>query len=307
MPAILNGVAEDISTITHQLSGTVGITPFPSAAVPADGVSLAEVLRSVWAGLMGTAAGENGIAAFPSAAVPANDVSLAEVIRSIWAATQGTAVGENGIATWPAAAAPGDGISLAEGLRYIVESQIGALTNTGAGADTLTGILGDPASVDFATRLGILQKHIGPSYSSGNYISVTADLTSVTWNSDASHEVFNVTGLVRLQMWITCTGNVGSAGGNAVLMFGHEDDTDAFIAATDETEIDSGDLWYDTTPTLAVDTFGNVVMDYVSNGKDVGYEIDTEACNAGTLVCHCVWQPLNATGNVVAGLGGSLT
>lgn len=254
-------------------------------------------------------AGAIGIPSFPNAEVPANDVSLAEVLRSIWAGLMGTAAGENGIASWPAAAAPGDTVSLAEAIRYIVESQIGALTNTGAGADTLTGILGDPASVDFATRFGILQKHVGPSYSNGNYLAVTADFTSATWNDYATtpkHEVFNVTGLVRMRMWVTCGGDVDSAAHGATICFGHESDTDAFIAATDETELDTGDLWYDTTPTLGCDTFGSVVMDYVSNGLDVGYEIAGEALSAGSLVFHCVWEPLAAGAAVAAGAGGTL-
>lgn len=96
--------------------------------------------------------GTTGIASFPNAAAPANNVSLAEVQRSIWAALMGTAAGENGITTWPAAAAPGNAVSLAEGLRYIVESQLGALTNTG-GTATLTAILGDVANSSIATRL----------------------------------------------------------------------------------------------------------------------------------------------------------
>lgn len=96
--------------------------------------------------------GTTGIASFPNAAVPANNVSLAEVQRSIWAALMGTAAGENGITTWPAAAAPGNTVSLAEGLRYIVESQLGALTNTG-GTTTLTAILGDVANSSIVARL----------------------------------------------------------------------------------------------------------------------------------------------------------
>lgn len=102
--------------LANALYASGGVTSFPSAAVPANNVSLAEVLRSVWAGLMGTAAGENGIATFPAAAAAANDVSLAEVIR------------------------------------YIQESQIGSLANTG-GTATLAGILGDPSNVSFATNL----------------------------------------------------------------------------------------------------------------------------------------------------------
>lgn len=76
--------AGDTTALADQLSGAAGVASFPSAAAPANGVSLAEVLRSVWAGLMGTAAGENGIATFPAAAAPANNVSLAEVIAACY-------------------------------------------------------------------------------------------------------------------------------------------------------------------------------------------------------------------------------
>ena len=100
-------------------------------------------------------AGAAGIASFPVAAAPANDVSLAEVIRSIWAAQQGTAAGENGITTWPAAAAPGNTVSLAEALRFVVESQIGTLANAG-GVATLAAMLGDPANSSLVARLALL-------------------------------------------------------------------------------------------------------------------------------------------------------
>lgn len=138
------------------------------------------------------------------------------------------------------------------------------------------------------------------------YISVTADLSASPWNTDASHEVFTVTGLVRIRMIIECTENVTSSGGNATLQFGDEDTTDLIIGATDENAIDIGELWYDTSPTTFIDTFANAVMDYVDSGKDIGYEIDTEATTNGLLVFHCAWEPLNSTGLVVAGAGGTL-
>lgn len=172
------------SEILDQLSGASGIPTFPAAAIPANAVSLAEVIRQIYAALEGTAASQNGVATwpasaapannvsiaevlgwindalqgangvvtFPNAAVPANGVSLAEVIRDIWAALQGTAVGENGVQTWPAAAAPGNNVSLAEAIRYIVETLIGTLVNTG-GTATLGGILGDFANISLVTRL----------------------------------------------------------------------------------------------------------------------------------------------------------
>ena len=80
----ISGGAANLSAITDQLSGTTGIASFPNAAVPANNVSLAEVMRDIWGALQGTAAGENGVQTFPAAAAPANNVSLAEVIRSIY-------------------------------------------------------------------------------------------------------------------------------------------------------------------------------------------------------------------------------
>ena len=145
-----------------------------------------------------------------------------------------------------------------------------------------------------------------PSIHSPGYLSVTADMSGSPWSTDASHEVFTVTGLVRMRMWIECTEDVTSSGGNATLQFGDEDNTDLIIAATDENAIDDGELWYDTSPTTFIDTFANAVFDYIVNGKDIGYEVDTEATTNGTMVFHCVWEPLNSTGNVVAGAGGTL-
>lgn len=97
--------------------------------------------------------GAKGHPAFPNAAVPANDVSMIEVIRDIWASLCGTAAGENGVQTWPVAAAPGNGVSLAEGLRHVVETQLGTITNTGAADATLATALGDLANDSLAARL----------------------------------------------------------------------------------------------------------------------------------------------------------
>lgn len=145
-----------------------------------------------------------------------------------------------------------------------------------------------------------------PSIAHPNYLSVTATMTSATWNTETTHEVFTVTGLVRLRMWIECTTNVTSSGGGATLTFGPETLGTGIIAATGEDDIDAGELWYDDSPTTAYDTYANAVFDYVVNGLDIGYDIDGEALTAGVLVFHCVWEPLNSTGNVTAGAGGAL-
>jgi len=87
----------DTDTLGEILVGTAGITTFPNAAVPATGVSLAEVIRDIWAVLNGTAAGENGVQVFPAAVAPGNNVSLAEVLRDVWDALRnGTGGAEPG-------------------------------------------------------------------------------------------------------------------------------------------------------------------------------------------------------------------
>lgn len=144
-----------------------------------------------------------------------------------------------------------------------------------------------------------------------NYVNVTALMTAATWNTDASHEVFTVTGLVRMKIWIECTDTLTDAADGATIQFGHESATNAIIAATNCARagaglLSTGCMWYDTSPLATPEASSSIIMDYVVNGLDIGYEIDTAALTGGSLVFHCVWEPLNATGNVVAGAGGTL-
>ncbi len=132
---------------------------------------------------------------------------------------------------------------------------------------------------------------------------MTIDLSNVTWNTQATHEVFTVTGLVRMRMWIECTENVAGAGS---IQFGYAGTTNGFIASTVGVDLDANELWYAAAPATRLDVFTTAVMDYVINGVDVGYEITGAALSDGTLVIHCVWDALNATGNVAAGAGGVL-
>ena len=311
------------------IGGTKGHPAFPVAAVPANDVSMIEVLRDVWASLCGTAAGENGvqtwpasaapasgvsiaevlgiiydtiigaagIAAFPNAADPANGISEVEVVRAIWANLCGTAAGENGITTWPAAAAPGANVSLAE----VVRDQWDVLRNgtggiePGANRSIIDEIKGSALNVN-----GV------------NYLVVTADMSSATWNTATTHEVFTVTGMVRMRVLVECTGTLQDAADLATISLGDEVTAASFIAATDAagknaTTISAGELWCDATPADVVTAFATAVLDrIVPAGLDVGYTIGGEALTGGSLVFHCWWEPLNATGAVAAGAGGVL-
>jgi len=145
-----------------------------------------------------------------------------------------------------------------------------------------------------------------------NHIAVTADMTSATWNTAASHEVFTVTGTVRMWLWVLCTDTLTDAADAADIQFGVAGATNAFIASTAAAGnggagIAAGEVWCDATP---ADTYGNassLILDkIVSGGLDVGYEITGAALTGGALEFHCVWVPLDGTGNVEAGAGGTL-
>lgn len=140
-----------------------------------------------------------------------------------------------------------------------------------------------------------------------NYLAVSADLSSATWNTVAAHEILTVTGLNRIRIMVECTVTCDDTTGNtATIVLGDETTSDALIASTEVDDILDTELWYDATPTLSADAFASVILDYITNGLDIGYEIAVEAATAGTLVFHVWWEPLNATGAVVAGAGGPL-
>lgn len=146
----------------------------------------------------------------------------------------------------------------------------------------------------------------------GNYLSVTADMASATWNTAASHEVFTVTGLVRMVVLIQCTETLVDAADGASIQFGHESSTTAFIGSTGAAGaggngIAAGEIWCDTSPADVAGAPGTLAIDrIVAGGLDVGYEITGAALTDGTLVFHCWWVPISADGSVVAGAGGTL-
>ena len=159
----------------------------------------------------------------------------------------------------------------------------------------------------------IIRNGSGPevSITHPNYVSVTATFTSSTWNTAATHEVFTVTGCVRMRMWAVCTGTLTDAADAAIIQFGVAGTTTAFIGATDAAGRNGQTLtdtwfWYDTSPDAANEATATAVLDHVVNGLDVGYEITGAALTGGSIVFHCVWEPINSTGNVAAGAGGTL-
>lgn len=137
-------------------------------------------------------------------------------------------------------------------------------------------------------------------------------MSSATWNTVASHEVFATEGTVRMRMLILCTETLTDAADAATIQFGYAGSTAAFIAATNAAgaggdTIAANEIWVDATPAdVAGDTDTMVLDKTITGGLDVGYEIAGEALTDGTLVFHCWWEDLDGSGNVVAGAGGAL-
>lgn len=136
---------------------------------------------------------------------------------------------------------------------------------------------------------------------SANYGSVAITFAAGTTGSVASHEILTITGMVRLKIWAECTVNL--AGATATIELGEETTSTSIIAQTTATDIDAGELWYDATPTTAIDASSTVILDKVINALDVGYTVGTAAISAGAITFHYVWEPYNATGAVVAADG----
>lgn len=299
----VTAVAADVTTLKNVLYDTTGIASWAAGAAPANGVSLAEAVRYIADALCGTV----GLATFPAAAVAANDVSMAEVLRATQeAVTNGSGAampvnqslydllaGSGGIATFPAAAVPGNNVSMAEVLRDIWD----VLRNGTGGAEP-----GTNRSIIDCIRGGAI------NYNNTSYLPITVDMSSATWNTVATHEVFTVTGAVRMRMLIECTGTLTDAANAAAIQMGVEGVTNAWIASSDTDNIVAGSIWADASPGDTNGSFSSMVLDKVIvGGLDVGYEITAEAVTGGTLIFHCWWEPLNATGAVVAGAGGVLT
>jgi len=136
-----------------------------------------------------------------------------------------------------------------------------------------------------------------------NYLQVIADFSSVTWNTQAKHEIAIVTGLVQVYIIPECIEDLVGAGS---ILLGNESLTNDYIASTVATAIDNEEVWLTTTPTKFLN-MSNVIKQIV-NGLDIGYEITGAALSGGKIKFHIFWEPINQTtqGSVEAGLGNTL-
>ena len=150
------------------------------------------------------------------------------------------------------------------------------------------------------------------SISAVSHLLATADMTSAVWNTVGSHEVFTITGAVRLRMWVICTDTLADAANLATIKLGLEGEDNYFIALTNAAgkgglAIDAGEFWRAPVNNYSRETFSNILFDTaIGFGQDVGYTIGGEALTGGVLEFHCTWEAMSADGHVAVGNGASL-
>ena len=185
---------------------------------------------------------------------------------------------------------------------------LAAIENYAYDSDTSgeNGVLVPIIGSSLANSRSLIDEIIGAemSYDRANFLEVIADLTSATWNTAAAHEILTITGAVRLRILPICYGSV-TAGGAITFILGTETTTNAMIASTDGTTIDVGMAWLSTTPSHYYAKTA-VIDAIIAAGQDVGYTIGTNAATGGSISFFVWWEPLDATGAVVAGAGGAL-
>jgi len=178
--------------------------------------------------------------------------------------------------------------------------------------DIITGASGVNLLTATQTTIDAIAAAAGASYGHANYLAVATGTfdTTGTWSTVASHEIATVTGMVRMLIIAECVTSVSSTSDTGTMALGDETTGDSIIAASTigAGAMAAGELWVDATltRTILTRTQLNAVEFAVAAGKDIGYTVGTNALTAGSMVFHIYWTPLDSTGAVVAGEGGTL-
>lgn len=157
-----------------------------------------------------------------------------------------------------------------------------------------------------STYSKLIQMASNFNYKNPRFLNVSADMSSATWNTVATHEVFTVSGLVKMTILVVIASDITDGASGGTVEFGDEDDTDKYIATTTGTDLDQYDIWHDATPDSKSELISDAIKDIVVYVGDIGYEIGVGALTGGTIDFFCIWEPIKSNGSVVAGDGSAL-
>lgn len=145
-----------------------------------------------------------------------------------------------------------------------------------------------------------------------NVARVSIDFSLPAWKTVASHEVFEVTGLVKVQVLYLVRETLVSAGAPTI-SFGYEGALTAYAAAQVHTNLVAG-VW--VAPGGTVFTINNQTGIFnnagtgrgadIISGLDLGFNVNVAELTDGEIEAICYWSPVSAGAMVVAGAGGAL-
>ena len=119
--------------------------------------------------------------------------------------------------------------------------------------------------------------------------------------AQGAYTVFTVTGDVLIHAIFGICGTTFTSGGAATIELGVSGSTAVLIAQTTATDLIANELWFDASPTTAIEQLDLTTRSFVvSNGQDFIFTIGAADLTAGLVNLYCIWSPLSATGNVVA-------
>jgi len=107
--------------------------------------------------------------------------------------------------------------------------------------------------------------------------------------------LFTVTGDVTAAVFAKCTEDL--AGASATIEVGISGNTAALIAQSTATNIDTGEIWLDTSPATVESTPTEKLL---IGGTDIIETVATADITDGTLTYYCLWSPLSSDGDVIA-------
>ena len=138
-------------------------------------------------------------------------------------------------------------------------------------------------------------------YSDKKYDGWRQAENTVTFSGSVSGkttDIFTVTGDVRAKVVAVCSSML--SGASATIAVGTSSLTSGIIAQTTATDIDTNEIWHDTSPDANIENVSVMTENIIANGLNIGYTVGNDDITGGTLRFLALWKPLSADGNVVS-------
>lgn len=143
------------------------------------------------------------------------------------------------------------------------------------------------------TALNLIKDSTGSSLLPQKLTKIVTFLAAST-GAIATKTIATVTGVVALSLFAVCSTSVVGSG---TIKVGITNDTDAIIAQTTGTDIDTNDIWWDATPDAVIELTSVLIKNIIK--EDVVYQIETNTLTDGVVTFYILWAPISLDGNVV--------